>query len=179
MQELLAAMRDATAVTHAVVESTSHGLALRKLEHCACDIAVVYNITADHLDYHGTREAYVAAKARLFASTGRVAKGRPRATVLNADDRSFAELRPHVRVPLIGYGFDAPADLHGTVVEATAAGSRVAVSGRWERWRYVGADASAFNVANALAAAAVALTQGMDLPEIGAGLASFGGVPAG
>ena len=50
----------------AVVESTSHGLALERVAEVAYDVAVLTNITHEHLDLHGTFEAYVAAKRSLF-----------------------------------------------------------------------------------------------------------------
>ncbi len=52
--------------TAAVVESSSHGLALHRLDHCEYDVAVLTNVTHEHLDFHGTVEAYRLAKARLF-----------------------------------------------------------------------------------------------------------------
>lgn len=87
VQRFLADMRD-SGCRYAVVESTSHGLDQRRVGAVEFDVAVVTNITHEHLDYHGTREAYVAAKARLFRSLyASVPKpGVPRVAVINADD---------------------------------------------------------------------------------------------
>ena len=52
--------------THAIIEATSHGLALDRLADCEFDVAVLTNLTSDHLDFHGTLQAYRAAKLRLF-----------------------------------------------------------------------------------------------------------------
>jgi UDP-N-acetylmuramoyl-L-alanyl-D-glutamate--2,6-diaminopimelate ligase len=85
VQRYLAQMRDA-GTTHCVLETTSHGTAQYRVDGCEFDLAVITNITQDHLDFHGTREAYRAAKARLFEMSPRV--------VLNADDAySFDHLR--------------------------------------------------------------------------------------
>jgi len=65
VQRYLARMVDA-GLTHVVLESTSHGLAQHRVTGCEFDIGVVTNITHEHLDYHGTYEAYRAAKGRLF-----------------------------------------------------------------------------------------------------------------
>ena len=65
LQSYLAQMRDA-GMTHCVLEVTSHGLAQYRVDGTQFDVAVVTNITHDHLDLHGTRENYRAAKARLF-----------------------------------------------------------------------------------------------------------------
>jgi UDP-N-acetylmuramoyl-L-alanyl-D-glutamate--2,6-diaminopimelate ligase len=87
VQRFLADMRDG-GCSHAVVETTSHGLAQARVAAVDYDVAAVTNITHEHLDEHGTREAYVAAKALLFrALYGSPPKpGMPRCAVLNADD---------------------------------------------------------------------------------------------
>ena len=81
---------------YAVVESTSHGLDQERVAAVDFDVAVVTNITHEHIDYHGTREAYVAAKAKLFRAlyASPVKPGTQRTAVLNADDDgSYAALR--------------------------------------------------------------------------------------
>ncbi len=77
---------------YAVVESTSHGLAQHRLDAVDFDIAVVTNITHEHLDLHGSWEAYRDAKAALFRSLS-TTRRKPRTAkvaVLNADDNSRA-----------------------------------------------------------------------------------------
>ena len=64
-QALLAEMVDA-GCTHAVIESTSHGLALHRLDHCEFDVGVFTGLSDDHLDFHRTRERYLDAKLNLF-----------------------------------------------------------------------------------------------------------------
>ena len=63
MQRLLGDMVDA-GCTHAVVEATSHGLVMHRLDHCYFDVGVLTNISPDHLDFHGSLEAYRKAKGR-------------------------------------------------------------------------------------------------------------------
>jgi UDP-N-acetylmuramoyl-L-alanyl-D-glutamate--2,6-diaminopimelate ligase len=95
VQRFLAQMR-AAGCRYAVVESTSHGLDQERVGAVEFDLAVVTNITHEHLDYHGTRDAYVAAKAKLFRTLfhSPAKPGAPRCAVLNADDEgSFAALR--------------------------------------------------------------------------------------
>ena len=89
-------------LTHVVVEATSHALAQSRVAAVAFDAAVVTNITHEHLDYHGSYDAYFAAKRRLFESLLdeplRVLPPNPlkaatrRVAVLNRDDASFAPL---------------------------------------------------------------------------------------
>ncbi len=176
VQELLARMRD-NGVTHAIIESTSHGLALHKLDHCFYDVAVVTNITEDHLDFHHTVDAYRAAKRRLFELAARSVKLGPRFAVLNADDSSFAYLHGAGPSEEITYGIDAPADLHARIDRALPTGSHVTLEGRWGTAPMWVPMAGRFNVSNALAAAAVALGHGIALNQVCEAMARFTGVP--
>lgn len=87
VQRFLRSMVDA-GCRYAIVESTSHGLYQQRVAAVDFDVAAVTNITHEHLDYHGSQDAYVAAKALLFRSLFRspVKPGIPRAAVLNGDD---------------------------------------------------------------------------------------------
>ncbi|MGB6432032.1 MAG: UDP-N-acetylmuramoyl-L-alanyl-D-glutamate--2,6-diaminopimelate ligase [Candidatus Acidiferrales bacterium] len=69
--------------THAVLEASSHALAMDRLWGCGFAVAVFTNLTRDHLDYHKSFEAYFAAKRRLFEGTGR---GPAHVGVINGDD---------------------------------------------------------------------------------------------
>jgi UDP-N-acetylmuramoyl-L-alanyl-D-glutamate--2,6-diaminopimelate ligase len=76
---VLAEFRDAGA-THVAMEVSSHALEQHRVDDVAFDVAVFTNLTRDHLDYHGTMEAYGAAKAKLFCWPGLSA------AVINVDD---------------------------------------------------------------------------------------------
>ncbi len=84
----------AAGLTHGVLEATSHGLAQRRVDACAFDVAVMTNITHEHLDFHGTWEAYRDAKARLFAMLDEGARksGVRRWAIVNRDDPSWAHI---------------------------------------------------------------------------------------
>lgn len=178
VQALLAEMR-AAGVSHAIVESSSHGLALRKLDHCAYDVAVVTNVGADHLELHGTPDAYLEAKGRLFALLDEpVGKPGPRLGVVNADDpRSAAHMRGRTRSPMIAYGIDAPADVRADQVRLDAAGASFDLVTPGGRSAVRLPLPGRFNVANALAAAAVALGEGLSPQAIAEGLAGAQGPP--
>jgi len=79
VQDLLAQFRDEGA-THVAMEVSSHALDQGRVNAVGFDVAVFTNLTRDHLDYHGTMDAYGAAKARLFAWPGL------RAAIVNVDD---------------------------------------------------------------------------------------------
>jgi UDP-N-acetylmuramoyl-L-alanyl-D-glutamate--2,6-diaminopimelate ligase len=104
LQRYLRRMVDA-GLTHCVLEVTSHGLEQHRADACEFDVAVVTNITHEHLDLHGSLDAYRAAKARLFDSLATAHdKGIPKTAVLNVDDSSFEYLHPRVSGCLYGYG---------------------------------------------------------------------------
>ena len=92
VQEFLAQM-NAAGCTYAVVESTSHGLDQARVAAVDFDVAAVTNITHEHLDYHGSRDAYVEAKAKLFRMLYATPPkaGVDRCAILNADDAGSYE----------------------------------------------------------------------------------------
>lgn len=79
----------------AVLETTSHALDQGRVLFVDYDVAVVTNVTHEHLDWHGSWENYMAAKARLFEAlnTSYRKQGTPKAAVINADDKSYGWLK--------------------------------------------------------------------------------------
>ena len=153
--------------TWGVLEATSHALALRKIRGIDVDVAVFTNLSPEHLDFHGTLQAYLEAKGILFEmlTQGRD-KGVPKTAVLNADDphwRYLADRAAGVRV--ISYGIDALADVQATVTAADTNGSRLKVTAFGDtvdlRLPLVGR----FNVHNALAAIGAGLAAGATLAQ--------------
>jgi len=179
IQHLLAEMRQVS-VDWALIEATSHGLALHRLDTCPFDIGVVTNITHEHLDFHGTIDLYRRAKAKLLESVNAGAgRGFPRGVVLNADDvgaRSIASFAGSQRVVWFSmqrtdadvFGSDVQVDSLGTSFKLHLAGQVVAV-----RLKLIGD----YNVANALAAVGAAHIAGIDLPTIVDGLEALDSVP--
>ena len=125
VQRYLRRMVDA-GLTHCVLETTSHALAQQRVAAVDFDLAVITNITHEHLDYHGSYEAYFAAKRQLFAylledmihvPSGNAAKiALRRAAVLNQDDRSFGPLAEFLAgraVEVVAYGLGERGGLSG------------------------------------------------------------------
>ena len=165
--------------THAVIESTSHGLELQRVRGCAFDIGVVTNITHEHLDFHKTLENYRRAKARLFEMLEPTRdKGLHVAPVaiLNQDDVSYEVLKPYCRVPILSYGIETPAMVRAVDLRLEAAQTRFRVvlpTGEFEvTTRLVGR----FNISNCLAAIATAYSLGIDSALIAETLATVQGV---
>ena len=99
-------------LTHVVLETTSHGWAQHRVDACEFDVAVVTNITHEHLDQHGSYENYRAAKSRLFTSLARTVtkpSGNPRLSVINRDDSSYGFLSEIIETPIVTYGIDKDA----------------------------------------------------------------------
>jgi UDP-N-acetylmuramoyl-L-alanyl-D-glutamate--2,6-diaminopimelate ligase len=103
IQSVAREMADAGA-THLVMEASSHGLALGRLNGCRFRVAAFTNLTQDHLDFHGTMEDYAAAKLLLFT---KVIEGEPDAcVVVNADDPFGREILARVRHASLGVSCD-------------------------------------------------------------------------
>jgi UDP-N-acetylmuramoyl-L-alanyl-D-glutamate--2,6-diaminopimelate ligase len=177
VQEWLARMV-AEGARAAVVEATSHALDQDRVGACEFDVAAFTNVFSDHLDYHGSLEAYRRAKARLIDLCAAAAdKGIPKTAVLNRDDASYEALAARPIARRLTYGIRSPADVRATGVEPAGDG------GTAFRLEYGGASApvrlrmaGAFNVANALCAAASCLALGLPLDQVAAALSDFRGV---
>jgi len=158
--------------TWGVLEATSHALALRKLRHCDVDVAVFTNLSPEHLDFHGTLQAYLEAKGILFEMLGSAAdKGVRKAAVLNADDPRWRYLADRASgARLITYAVDALADVQATIVSSDARGSRLVIAAFGERVELTLPLVGRFNVYNALAAAAAGLAAGATLEHARAAL---------
>jgi UDP-N-acetylmuramoyl-L-alanyl-D-glutamate--2,6-diaminopimelate ligase len=157
------------------VEASSEGLAQQRLGGCEMDVAVFRNLSPDHLDFHGTMEAYRDAKAILFAMLEPdQGKPYPKAAVVNADEPASRHMLSQTRARPITYGIDSAADVRGSYVRAD--GLRISFTIEAEG-RAVGARAPLMIVYNGLAAVAVALSQGVTLDVAAGALESFPGVP--
>jgi UDP-N-acetylmuramoyl-L-alanyl-D-glutamate--2,6-diaminopimelate ligase len=178
VQALLRRMSDA-GVTHAVLESSSHGLALHKLDGCAFDIGIFTNLSPDHLDFHGTVEAYRAAKGELFRMLATApAKRVEKTAVINADDPAGAYMAEQARgVRLLRFGCASDADLRLLRAEESADGTTIEVATPWGGLRTRLALPGRFNVYNALAAAGAALACGMPIADVAGALEVARGAP--
>ena len=148
-----------------VMEVSSHGLAQKRVDGTRFNIAVLTNLSRDHLDYHGGMGAYAAAKARLFNWPGL------EWTVLNVDDAFGRELEGQTRsAKVVSYGFT-----RGTVVGQTLAlsqtGLHMDVHTDWGQAEIEAPLLGRFNAANLLAALSTLLVSGVALHDACAALA--------
>lgn len=156
----------------AVLEVSSHALDQRRIDGLRLRAAAFTNLTQDHLDHHGTMEAYAAAKARLFAPL------EPSATaVINIDDPAHETMTRGCRAQIVTYSLSKPADIQASI-------TRDALGGTCYRMRIGGLDlvlenalAGRHNVYNAMAAAGLAIAAGAPLEAVERGLASVRNIP--
>ena len=169
-------------LTHVVLETTSHGLAQHRVDASQYDIAVVTNITHEHLDQHGSYENYRAAKGRMFellAETAVKAQGNPRLGVLNLDDeKSYAYLHDITKTRQVCYGLSPRADIYAENIQYQPAGLCFDVVGPGYHVPVRSTLMGKYNVSNCLAAFSAAVVGlGID-PQVAAqGIAALTGVP--
>jgi UDP-N-acetylmuramoyl-L-alanyl-D-glutamate--2,6-diaminopimelate ligase len=158
-----------------VLETTSHALAQNRVWGIPYSVAVMTNVTHEHLDYHGTFERYLQAKVKLFRLVAANARGL-RTGVVNADDPSaayFAAAVPRV----IRYGVkQAQADLKATNVKSAPNGNTYDLKYEGEKLQIKSALPGSFNVYNSMAAIGVGVALGLGREQIEHGIAALGSV---
>ncbi len=162
---------------YAVVEVSSHALALQRVDPGHFDAAVFTNLTHDHLDFHGDMDNYLAAKGRLFAGLGRgCGKPAPYA-VINRDDPAAERLVAGTRARVVTYGLHPGAELQAQDVDVSGAGARFRLTVGERPLGVALALPGLCNVYNALAVLAVARGEGLDLGRAAAALGRVERVP--
>lgn len=145
--------------THVAMETSSHSLDQGRLDGLTFAAGIFTNLTRDHLDYHGTMEAYLAAKLKLSSLLG--LNG---VEVVNIDDPAWRAMPSGTR--RVTFGLAPDADVRATSLLLGAAGTSFVLEGRFGRAEVALPLLGDFNVSNALAAAAAALALGQALPLV-------------
>ena len=175
LQSMLRAMVDAGDEI-AVVETTSHGLALERVGSVAYDLAILTNVTHEHLELHGTWEAYRDAKVSLFSRLD----GPATTAIVNLDDPSagaFIGAARDRRARVITYGTDPGADIRATRIGEDPDGLRATIVTPAGPAELALRLAGRFNVHNALAVVALGTALDLDPDAVRRGLADLPGVP--
>lgn len=151
------------------MEVSSHAMALHRCDSTQFELALFLNLTQDHLDFHGSMESYYRSKRKLFELG-------PRAAIVNVDDpygRRLAEEFSSTTFSAEG----AEADYVAREVAFDAGGTTFSIHGPMGPLRVSTAMPGHFNVANALAAFAAAISLGADPEVTAAALAEAARVP--
>ena len=153
------------------LEASSHASVLHRLDRVRFDALVFTNLTQDHLDFHGSMDAYFDAKRRLFTGAA------PPPAAVNVGDAAgrllAEELADAGRAPLVTFGFADDAEIRPEDVVLDASGARFTAGGIELRTSLRGR----FNVENVLGAVAAGILLDLDEEEIAAGIGALEGVP--
>jgi len=156
-----------------VLETTSHALAQHRVWSVPYSVAVMTNITHEHLDYHGTFERYLTAKRHMFVLTNRNKQGL-RTGIINADDPNAAAFASAIDKSVM-YG-TAEGDLRATDIKLTSDGVSYTAKHGDKSYRIKCALPGSFNVYNSLAAVGVGEALGLSAEQIEKGIAALEGV---
>jgi UDP-N-acetylmuramoyl-L-alanyl-D-glutamate--2,6-diaminopimelate ligase len=155
-----------------VIEASSHALSQDRLAAVDFKAAAFTNLTGDHLDYHKTKENYLAAKTRLFTALA------PEATaVLNKHAPESSSIARATKARVCWYAIEEPADLTAWIESMTVNGTSFVLEYQGRRERVKTPLLGRYNVANHLAAAGLCLGAGLDLGAVAKGLSALKGVP--
>jgi UDP-N-acetylmuramoyl-L-alanyl-D-glutamate--2,6-diaminopimelate ligase len=172
LQEMFAGLRDAGG-THAVLEVSSHSLAMERVWGCHFAVAVFTNLTRDHLNFHKTFEDYFAAKRKLFEGTG---GGAPDVAVINADDPYSPRLEGLARKTLT-YGKNSAGDLTTNSFKLSFEGLDFTAETPAGKVQVHSTLVGRINVYNTLAAVGAGIALEIPIPKIEEGIAKLEVVP--
>ena len=163
---LLAAMVD-KGCTAAVMEVSSHALAMKRVEGVRFQTAVFTNLTQDHLDFHGSMDAYRHAKRILFETLDRSATA-----VTNANDPYGMEMVAGTPAKVLTYGTGKDPDLRAADIALGVRGCSFTMAAAGISGTVTSSLTGQFNVSNILAATGAGVALGLPWDAIRAGIAS-------
>lgn len=163
----------------AAMEVSSHGIDQLRIHGIAFDAAIFSNLTQDHLDYHGTLDAYAATKFSWFESLATDPLGKKPTAVINTDDGYGEKLVALLgaKLPLIRYGFNVHCDFRANNFKQSARGMEFELTAKGKSYLVRSPLIGRFNVYNTLAALAAASAVKVPLREAVAAMAEAPQVP--
>ncbi|HEY1338020.1 MAG TPA: UDP-N-acetylmuramoyl-L-alanyl-D-glutamate--2,6-diaminopimelate ligase [Bryobacteraceae bacterium] len=160
--------------SHATMEVSSHALALGRVYGLKFHTAIFTNLTRDHLDFHGTMEAYFEAKQILFQGAGAPP---PPFAVVNRDDEYGRRLKLSPQTETLWYGLGQEADLRPVHISSGFQGLRFEVRYGKLRFPVESPLIGKINVYNILAACGAGISYGIPPETIARGIAALKAVP--
>ncbi|MCI0529684.1 MAG: UDP-N-acetylmuramoyl-L-alanyl-D-glutamate--2,6-diaminopimelate ligase, partial [Nitrospira sp.] len=177
LHRFLARMVEA-GVEYAVMEVSSHALALERVADCAYDVGIFTNLTQDHLDFHGSLDNYFETKLKLFVNLGeKNPKLFPRRALVNQEDPRADRVIASTQVPCWTYGYGRQADLSSENLQMVFEGIRFFAQTPKGKFEIYSALTGRYNVSNILAAIGAALSQDIPIPVIQKGIKETHQIP--
>ena len=162
----------------AVLEVSSHALALDRVAGCEFDVVVFTNLTQDHLDFHENLDEYFQAKLRLFTElVGGHQKSGPKRAIVNVDDERGEQIVRQCPIPVWTYGIHEEADIRAQAIQLSLEGTQFTVQTPLGTLSIHSHLVGEHNVYNLLAAIGVGLEIGMSTGSIERALSSVKNVP--
>ncbi|MCK9230710.1 MAG: UDP-N-acetylmuramoyl-L-alanyl-D-glutamate--2,6-diaminopimelate ligase [Syntrophales bacterium] len=171
LQHMLETMADA-GVSHVVMEVSSHAVDRDRVADVDFQRGVFTNLSSEHLDYHGSMEAYFSVKKRFFTE---LLKKNP--AVVNSDDHWGRRLAAEIENPLVTYGIDGDRDVKTTAYSLTMDGMTAVVQSPRGSISLSSKLTGMFNLSNVLAAVALAITLDIPSSSIVAGIENAAVIP--
>ena len=176
LMRILRKMADA-GVSDVIMEVSSHALDQGRTNNCPFRVAVFTNLSRDHLDYHGSMEAYFDAKSRLFLSLREKGPVDLTRAVINGDDPKGKQLVGMTDVPVLTYGLGRDCDVRAANVQANGNGltaNLISPAGEIDIRSSLIGD---FNIYNILAASAAGHCMDIDLNTVASGIERLKEIP--
>ncbi len=167
LQQLFSEMAQSEA-EYVVMEVSSHALELDRVHGCHFKTGIFTNLTRDHLDFHGTMENYLAAKAKLFNMCD--------SGVVNFDDAGGRKIAANAPCDILKAGMGEECDLRAENVRINARGTDFDMIYKGTKYPMHIRIPGKFSVYNAICAAGAAINLGIDMKTIQDGLAAAAGV---
>ncbi|MEW6260785.1 MAG: UDP-N-acetylmuramoyl-L-alanyl-D-glutamate--2,6-diaminopimelate ligase [Thermodesulfobacteriota bacterium] len=180
LQRLLHDMK-AAGVTHVVMEASSHAIALDRIEGCRIDVGILTNVTQDHLDFHGTMEAYWGAKKKLFTHHLMLQEAEhrphPPVAVINRKDPRGSALCGELSCPVIDVGLTSECRVRAIPVRMDAKGIETVITTPQGLVHIHSPLIGEHNLENILCAVGAASALDLSLKTIREGIESVESVP--
>lgn len=157
-----------------VMEVSSHSLEQHRVDGCSFNVGIFTNLTRDHLDYHGSMEAYGAAKQRLFSE---LLQGDSCRAVINLDDPAAEAFAAAAACPVITYGLAEGADITAQQLTSTVEGISGQLVLKGQQVPFHSRLVGSYNLSNILAAVATGVALGLTPQQIVSGIEQQKSVP--
>jgi UDP-N-acetylmuramoyl-L-alanyl-D-glutamate--2,6-diaminopimelate ligase len=155
-----------------VIEASSHALYQNRTAGLDFKAAAFTNLAGDHLDYHKTKQDYLAAKTKLFEKLS------PDATaVLNKQSPEAKQVAQKTKAKILWYAVDQPADITAHIKSMDITGTLFSLEYAGQKQKVKTPLLGRYNVSNHAAAAGLCLTAGFDLKTIAPGLSALKTIP--